>query len=117
MKNSYLVSILHGVLLSLAIVSPGISETLEEAWKIGLETDHLLKAAAENSAASQAELDAAQGGRLPTLNIGAGYSILDNEPVSMAGDVQFATADDQSLSYQAMLSLPLYTHLGKCLCV
>ncbi len=110
MKNSYLLSILHGVLLSLAIASSGVSETLEEAWKIGLETDHLLKAAAENSVASQAELDAAQGGRLPTLNIGAGYSILDNEPISMAGNVQFATADDQSLSYQAMVSLPLYTH-------
>ncbi len=110
MKNAYLLSILHGVLLSLAIASSGGGETLEEAWKIGLETDHLLKAAAENSVASQAELDAAKGGRLPTLNIGAGYSILDNEPVSMAGDVQFATADDQALSYQAMVSLPLYTH-------
>ncbi len=110
MKNSYLLSVCHGVLLSLAIVSSGGAETLDDAWKIGLETNHLLKAATENTFASQAELDAAKGGRLPTLNIGAGYSILDNNPVSMAGDVQFATADAQSLSYKAMVSLPLYTH-------
>jgi len=110
MKHSYIVSLFYGVLLSFAIVSIGTSETLEEAWKIGLDTDHLLKAATQNSAASQAELDAAKGRRLPTINIGAGYSILDNEPVSMAGDVQFATADNQSLSYQALVSLPLYTH-------
>ena len=110
MKSSYLLSILHGLLLSLTIVSAGGSETLEEAWKIGLEKDHLLKAAVENSVASQAELDAAKGGRLPTLNIGAGYSILDNEPVSIASGTQFATADDQALSYQAVVSLPLYTH-------
>ena len=69
MKNSYLLSIFHGLLLSLTIVSTGGSETLEEAWKIGLEKDHLLKAAVENSVASQAELDAAKGGRLPTEKV------------------------------------------------
>jgi len=110
MKVSCFLLILHGVLFSLAIVSPGFCETLEEAWKIGLQTDHLLKAAGENTMASQAELDAVRGGRLPTLNIGAGYSILDNKPVSLAGNAQLVTADDQSLSYQVMVSLPLYTH-------
>ena len=90
----------------------GISfgETLEEAWKIGLETDHLLKAAGQDTISRQAELDAAKGKRLPTLNIEAGYTILDNEPAAFAQSFQFTTADDQSLTYQAMVSLPLYTH-------
>jgi len=110
MKYSYFLSLSHGVLFSLAIACPGIGETLEEAWKIGLETDHLLKAATENTIASQAELDATKGGRLPTLNIGVGYSILDNEPTALAGNGQLVTADDQALSYQALVSLPLYTH-------
>ncbi len=88
----------------------GWAETLEEAWNIGLQADHLIKAAGQDTMARQAELDAVKGKRLPTVNIGAGYAMLDNEPVAVAGDFQFATADDKSLSYQAMVSLPLYTH-------
>ena len=109
MKFSF--TLLHvALLLILFIVGTGFTETLEEAWEAGLEADHLLKAAGEMTTASRAELDAAKGGRLPGLNLGAGYSILDNEPVSLAGNIQFATADDHSLSYQAMMSMPLYTH-------
>lgn len=103
-------TLLHVVLLIFSTVGAASAETLEEAWKIGLKADHLLKAAKENTVARQAEFDAAKGGRLPTFNVGAGYLLLDNEPVSLSGNQQLATADDQSLSYQAMLSIPLYTH-------
>jgi len=85
------------------------AETLEEAWKAGLAGDHLLRAARERIRGREADLAAAKGGRLPTVNLGGGYTVLDNEPVSSAGNFQFAVADSQSLSYQAMLSLPLYT--------
>ena len=61
------------VVITLQFLSPiGISfgETLEDAWKIGLKSDHLLKAAGQDIVSRQAELDAAKGRRLPTLNIG-----------------------------------------------
>jgi outer membrane protein TolC len=103
------------IMISIAVqlssfLGVAFAETLEEAWEIGLQTDHMLKAARQDTMARQAELDAARGGRLPRVNIGAGYTMLDNEPVSLAGPVQFTTADDKFLSYQAMVSLPLYTH-------
>ncbi len=98
---------------TLQFLSPlGVSfaETLEEAWEIGLKSDYLLKAAAQKTLSKQAELDAARGQRLPTVNIGAGYSVLDNEPAAFAQNIQFTTADKQSLTYHAMVSVPLYTH-------
>ena len=108
MKRSF---ILVGIaLLFLSPLGVSFAETLEEAWEIGLQTDHLLKAAGQNTISRQSELDAAKGKRLPTVNIGAGYTILDNEPAAFAQTIQFTTADDKSLTYQAMVSLPLYTH-------
>ncbi len=108
MKRSF---ILVGIaLLFLSPLGVSFAETLEEVWEIGLQTDHLLKAAGQNTISRQSELDAAKGKRLPTVNIGAGYTILDNEPAAFAQTIQFKTADDQSLTYQAMVSLPLYTH-------
>ncbi len=101
------------VVIAFQFLSPiGISfgETLEDAWKIGLKSDHLLKAAGQDIVSRQAELNAAKGRRLPTLNIGGGYTFLDNEPGAYAETIQFTTADDTSLTYQAMVSLPLYTH-------
>ena len=110
MKKKFILIIIS---LALQLSTPiGISfgETLEEAWKIGLKSDHLLKAAGQDIISRQAQLDAAKGQRLPTVNLGAGYSILDNEPGAFAQSIQFMTADDTSLTYQAMVSLPLYTH-------
>jgi len=104
----FFLTLLNVALLIFSTVGAGFAETLEEAWETGLKADHLLKAAGENTISRQAELDAAKGGRFPTLNVGAGYFILDNEPVSMAGDVQFATADNQSLSYQTMVTRNRY---------
>ena len=96
--------------LLLIIVSTSFAETLEDAWKIGLKTDHLLKIAEQDTHSQSAELDAIKGKRLPTMNIGIGYAILDNKPGSVTQISQITTADDKSLTYQAILSLPLYTH-------
>lgn len=97
-------------LLFLSAAGQSFAETLENAWKIGLQGDHLLKAAGQETRSRQADLAAAKGKRLPTVNLGAGYAILDNEPAAFAQTIQFTTADDQSLTYHAMVSLPLYTH-------
>ncbi|MCD6269031.1 MAG: TolC family protein [Deltaproteobacteria bacterium] len=86
------------------------AETLEQAWEIGLKVDHLIKAVGEETNSKQAQLAAAKGQRLPTINLGAGYLWLDNEPGVYLYDREFSTADERSLSYQAMVSLPLYTH-------
>lgn len=97
--------------IAFAFLSGGaFAETLEEAWNIGLQVNHTLKAAAQDTLSMQASLAAAKGSRLPTVNVGAGYRVLDNEPVSIAGNIQFSTADDTALSYHAMTSLPIYTH-------
>lgn len=102
--------IFYAALSCFTIVGTGFAETLEEAWEIGLQVNHTLKAAEQDNIASQARLDAAKGRRLPSVNIQAGYSILDNVPASLAGAAQFATADDKFFAYQVMFSLPLYTH-------
>ena len=110
MKKIFILILISVTLQFLSPIGISFSETLEEAWKIGLETDHLLKAAGQDTISQQAKLDAAKGQRLPTVNIGAGYTILDNEPAAFAQTIQFTTADNTSLAYQAMVSLPLYTH-------
>ncbi len=110
MKKIFILIIISIALPFLSPIGISFGETLEKAWEIGLETDHLLKAAGQNTISRQAELNAAKGRRLPTLNIGAGYTILDNEPAAFAQTIQFTTADNNSLTYQAMVSLPLYTH-------
>ncbi|MEA3332529.1 MAG: TolC family protein [Pseudomonadota bacterium] len=110
MKRKIIFIIITTVFLFLSPIGVSFGETLEDAWEIGLKTDLLLKAAGQDIISRQAELAAAKGLRLPTVNVGAGYTILDNEPGAYAQTIQFTTADDTSLTYQAMVSLPLYTH-------
>ncbi|MEA3347726.1 MAG: TolC family protein, partial [Pseudomonadota bacterium] len=110
MKKIFILIVIGIALQFFLPIGISFGETLKEAWEIGLQTDHLLKAAGQDIISRQAELDAAKGKRLPTLNVGAGYSVIDNEPGAYAQNIQFMTADDTSLTYQAMVSLPLYTH-------
>lgn len=108
MKNFFLaVTIVFGLLV---FAGGSFAETLEQAWEIGLKVDHLIKAAGENTNSKAAQLAAAKGKRLPTLNLGAGYLWLDDEPGAYLYDREFSTAEDRSLSYKAIVSLPVYTH-------
>ncbi len=107
--RKYILIVFIGM-VSTVLSGGAFAESLEEAWSIGLQVDHTIKAAEQDTISVQANLDAAKGARLPTVNVGAGYRVLDNEPVSLAGATQFSTADDTSLSYHAMASLPIYTH-------
>lgn len=89
------------------------AETLQQAWAIALEVDHSLKAVKENSAAAAEQLEAAKSARLPALSIGAGYTALENDPAAKASfgglNVEFPVSEKESHSYQAMVSLPVYT--------
>ena len=108
MKKQFIAIII--VLPFLVFSGTSFAETLEQAWEIGLKVDHLIKAAGEETNSKQAQLAAAKGQRLPTVNIGGGYLWLNNEPGAYLYDREFSTADDRSLSYKAMISLPVYTH-------
>lgn len=98
------------ILCALVFAGYSFAETLEQAWEIGLKVDHIIKAAEEDTNSQAAQLAAAKGQRLPTINLGAGYLWLDNEPGAYLYGTKFSTADDRSLSYQATVSLPLYTN-------
>ncbi len=111
MRKMKKIILVAGIILGLlGFAGSSFAETLAEAWALGLKADHLLKAAGENSSAKAAELTAAEGKRLPSVNLGAGYLWLDDEPGAYLYGQKFSTADDKSLSYKAMVSLPLYTH-------
>jgi len=103
------------LLLLSCLISPvfASAETLQDAWEVALRVDNTLKAAAENSAASDQQLEAAKSLRLPVLSLQSGYSRLENEPASIASlggsSVTFPIAKKESYSYRAMASLPLYT--------
>ncbi len=100
-------------LFLLAPVAVSATETLEQAWDVALAVDHRLRAVQENSGAAAENLQAAEAARLPRLSVQAGYSVLDTEPAARAelgpAPMQFPVAEKNSLSWQAMATLPLYT--------
>ncbi len=98
------------IFCSLIFAGGSYAETLEQAWEIGLKVDHVIKAAGEDTNSKAAQLAVAKGKRLPTINLGAGYLWLDNEPGGYIYGTEFSTADKRSLFYQATVSLPVYTH-------
>lgn len=101
--------LLFGCVLPMALEA----ETLEQAWDIAIKYDHSLQAVRENTQASQYQLEAAKAARLPNVTVGAGYSMMENDPeakVDFAGvSTQFPLAERESYSYKAMTVLPIYT--------
>jgi len=100
------------VMACLSFVSS--AETLEAAWTTALEHNHQIKSAQANTAASEQQLQSAQGQRLPELNVNTGYTQYNQSPAAIAnvngGDtVQFTTAQAGSAKAQAMVSVPVYT--------
>ena len=94
------------------------SETLDNAWETALSYDFGLKAKNKNIEAAAKSLDAARSARLPNLNIKTGYTVFDNQscmvvdskdlPADILG-AQVPVAEDNGFSYQAYVSLPIYT--------
>jgi outer membrane protein TolC len=89
------------------------AETLAVAWTAALEHNHQIKAAEANTTASEQQLQASQGQRLPELNVSTGYTQYNQSPAAIAhinGDsAQFNTAQAGSAKAQAMVSVPVYT--------
>jgi outer membrane protein TolC len=102
-------------LLVLTVVAPAAvcAENLSDAWAAAVAADRRLGAARERTESARATLSAAEGARLPRFTLEGGYTALDNEPTARVatptGVTQFPTAPDESASYRASLSLPLYT--------
>jgi len=101
------------LLVSLVVPLSIQAETLEQAWAIALKVNHSLKAVKENSAAAAEQLAAAKSARLPNLSVGAGYTAMENDPAAKASlgglNVEFPMGERESYSYQATVSLPIYT--------
>lgn len=99
-------------LLASAGSAPG--ETLQDAWRAALAADWTLQAAQSRVEAASAEYDAARGGRLPTVSVGASVTRWRDTPAfdfgaaGLPGELplfsgrSFRTAD-------ARVSLPLFS--------
>ncbi|GAB6140525.1 TolC family protein [Methylosoma difficile] len=75
--------------------------------------NHQIKSAEADTRASEQQLYAAQGQRLPELNVASGYTQLNESPAAKAHflgqTAQFTTAQAGSVKAQAMASLPIFT--------
>jgi len=90
-----------------------VAETLEGAWRIALENNHQIKEAVADTSASAQQLKAAEGQRLPELNVGSGYTQFSETPAAKANfggqSGQFNTSQAGSVKAQAIASIPLFT--------
>lgn len=68
------------------------AESLEQAWGIALERDHLLKAAQQRESAAQFAVSAAQANRLPKIDFEAGYMKLESEPSALVNSLIYKNA-------------------------
>jgi len=103
-----------GIITAVLIaVLPARAETLQEAWKTALTLDHTLKASEQNTAAAAQQVNAAKAARLPSLNLNAGYNVLNAEPgveATFGGSTtSFPTTQKSTLSYKVSTQIPLYT--------
>jgi len=107
-------SILTILLILLTGLPSVYAETLEDAWNIALAYDHRLQASRMNVDSSRQSVSAAKAARYPFLSVESGYTVLNNAPAArldepMAVLDHIPTAEDQSLSYKTMVTLPLFT--------
>jgi outer membrane protein TolC len=110
--NQNLLASLLCAFLSIS-ASNASAETLEEAWNVAFENNHLIKSAKANTSASEQQLYAAQGQRFPELNLRSGYTQLNETPAAkatFAGQTAvFDTTQAGSVRAQAMASVPIFT--------
>ncbi len=89
------------------------AETLEQAWRTAIENNHKIKAAQANTRVYDEQLYAAEGQRLPTANLNAGYTKLSVNPAAKAefagGSAQFPVSQDSFFKTQAMVTIPVFS--------
>ena len=93
---------------------PVFAETMEDAWKVALSSNYQIQASQRNTISSQLSLEAAKSARIPSLTLESGYTILNNAPAALINSPAFAikelpTGEDKSLSYKAMINMPVFT--------
>ena len=103
-----------GLLNGLLVFAPSAAaETLEQAWNAAVENNHQLKAAKADTGVSEQQLSAAQGQRLPELNVGTGYTQFSETLAAKASiggqNAQFNTSQAGSVKAQAIASVPVFT--------
>ncbi len=96
-------------------------ETLKDAWKLALGTDHRLKSANRSAQAAKETMAAAKTARLPSISTEDGYTALSHAlaaklnlsglqeliPIPLPNQVQLS--EDRFFVSATMLSLPVYT--------
>jgi len=103
------------IVLAIACFNPVASaETLEQAWNSAIAANSRLDVARHLSNSAEETLSAAKGERLPGLSLQSSYIVLDAEPAAKLNLPslpvnQFSLAQDETLSYQAAVDMPLYT--------
>lgn len=108
------------VILFLFFCIPGhcFPENIEQAWQTAMQSNHSLMATYQDINAASYSLKAARAARLPNLNLGSDYTIREYQqsliinsqemPPDLMG-AQLPIMENKSLSYQAVMELPIYT--------
>ncbi len=100
-------------MLLLKSVTVSYAETLEQAFNVAVANNHRIKAAQADTRVYDEQLYAAEGQRLPSVNVNAGYTQLSVTPAVKANfagqSSQFVMSQDGYWKSQALVSIPLYT--------
>jgi len=101
-------------LIALAFSHTAIAqETLQQAFATALSQNQRIFAAKANSQAAEQQVLAAQGQRLPQINVRGGYTQLSDTPTAQTQvegqDAEFAVSDAGSGNAQAIISVPVFT--------
>lgn len=109
--SSFFLYLVSSVLLGITSIAK--AETLEQAWNSAIANNHRIKAAQASTSAYDQQLYAAEGQRLPSVNLNAGYTQLSVNPAAKAefagGSAQFPVSQDRYFKTQAMVTVPLYS--------
>lgn len=116
-RRSRALAAILGALLAAAMAAPrpAGAETLEDAWRMALHANGAIAASRNDRAAADAERRAAERQRWPALDVGGGYTQLNQSPII---DIETPTGRFQSpkiwkhdgyVNAAADLSVPLWT--------
>ena len=108
------INLLLSFILILSTTSTVCGESLEDAWNTALSVDQRLKASLKNIESSSLTVSAAKAGRLPSVDVESGYTMLNHTPsAAITGSSfpikEFPMAEDKSFSYKTTLSVPIFT--------
>jgi len=89
------------------------AESLDDAWNRAIDNNHQIKASKADTSASEQQLEAAEGQRLPDLSVKSGYTQYSETPAAKTqvsgNSVIFNTAQPGSVQAQAIASIPVFT--------